>query len=104
MRDWIYVDDHAEAVWQILQKGRRGEVYDVGGKTELSNLELLNVLIDLIDAQQPGDYRSLIRFVQDRPGHDFRYALDPSKIENELGWQPRTTLKEGLLRTIRWYS
>ena len=104
VRDWIYVDDHAEAVWQILQKGRRGEVYDVGGKTELSNLELLNVLIDLIDAQQPGDYRSLIRFVQDRPGHDFRYALDPSKIENELGWQPRTTLKEGLLRTIRWYS
>jgi dTDP-glucose 4,6-dehydratase len=104
IRDWIYVDDHAEAVWRILQLGKKGEVYDVGGKTELSNLELLHLLIDLIHSQRPGDYRSLIRFVQDRPGHDFRYALDPSKIENELGWQPKTTLNDGLLRTIRWYA
>lgn len=104
VRDWIYVDDHAEAVWRILQLGKKGEVYDVGGKTELSNLELLNLLIDLIQSQRPGDYRSLIRFVQDRPGHDFRYALDTAKIESELGWQPKTTLNDGLLRTIRWYS
>jgi len=103
MRDWLYVDDHAEAVWRILQRGKKGQTYDIGGKTELTNLELLHVLIDLIQAQKPGDYRSLIRFVQDRPGHDFRYAIDCSKMEKELGWQPTTSLKEGLTRTVRWY-
>lgn len=104
VRDWLYVDDHADAIWRILQKGKKGQVYDIGGKTELSNLELLHLLIDLIEEVHPGEYRSLIRFVQDRAGHDFRYALDTTKIEKELGWQPTITLKEGLRRTIRWYA
>ncbi len=103
VRDWLYVDDHAEAVWLILQKGKKGQVYDIGGKTELSNLELLHQLIELVQAERPGDYHSLIRFVQDRPGHDYRYALDAAKIQNELGWQPCISLREGLQRTIRWY-
>jgi len=104
IRDWLYVDDHAEAIWRILQKGKKGGTYAIGGKTELSNLELVHLLISLIHPENPRDLHSLIRFVQDRPGHDFRYALDPSKMEKELHWQPRTSLKEGLLRTIRWYS
>ncbi len=103
IRDWIYVDDHAEAVWHILQKGKKGEAYNIGGRTEISNLELLYLLIDLIQSEYPGNYSSLIHFVQDRPGHDFRYTLNTSKIE-KLGWRPKTFLKEGLLRTIRWYS
>lgn len=104
IRDWLYVDDHAEAIWHILQKGKKRQTYDIGGKTELSNLEMLHALIDLIQSERPGEYHSLIRFVQDRPGHDFRYALDTSKIEQELQWRPKISLKEGLLRTIRWYS
>ena len=103
MRDWVYVDDHAEAVWSILQKGKKGQVYDIGGKTELSNIELLQLLIEQIQVERPGEYQSLIRFVQDRPGHDYRYALDTGKIERELGWQPRTSLREGLRRTILSY-
>ena len=106
VRDWLYVDDHAEAVWTILQKGKAGQTYDIGGGEELSNLELLNRLIDSI-AQETGidplRYRSLIRFVEDRAGHDFRYAIDFSKIRNELGWEPRIALAQGLSRTIRWY-
>lgn len=104
VRDWLYVDDHASAVWLILQKGKKGQVYDIGGNTELSNLELLHQLIALVQAERPGDYHSLIRFVKDRPGHDFRYALDTTKIQNELGWQPRIALREGLQRTIHWYA
>ncbi|MGB7978483.1 MAG: dTDP-glucose 4,6-dehydratase [Chlamydiales bacterium] len=103
VRDWLYVDDHAEAIWRILRYGKKGETYDVGGKGELSNLELLHLLIDLIQIERPGDYRKLIRFVEDRPGHDFRYGLDISKIEFELGWKPIVSLKDGLMRTIRWY-
>ncbi len=103
VRDWLYVDDHADAVWKILQYGKRGETYDIGGKEEKSNLELLLLLIGLLSEEKKGDYASLIRFVADRPGHDFRYAIDTSKIKRELGWQPRTLLKEGLRRTIRWH-
>ncbi len=101
VRDWVYVDDHAEAIWLILQKGKKGQVYDIGGKTELSNLELLHLLIELLQKQRPGSYYSLIRFVQDRAGHDFRYALDTSKIERELKWKPKTPLKKGLENTIK---
>lgn len=104
VRDWLYVDDHAEAIWLILQMGRKGETYDIGGNIELSNLELLHQLIALLQAERPGDYHSLIRFVKDRPGHDFRYAIDTHKIQRELGWQPRTSLREGLQRTISWYA
>jgi dTDP-glucose 4,6-dehydratase len=102
IRDWLYVDDHAEALWLILQKGKKGQVYDIGGKTELTNLELLHLLIDLLEEKIPGHYRSLIRFVEDRPGHDFRYAIDTTKIEKELGWKAKTELKEGLRKTILW--
>ncbi|MDE3047908.1 MAG: GDP-mannose 4,6-dehydratase, partial [Verrucomicrobiota bacterium] len=104
VRDWLYVDDHAEAIWAILQRGQAGQVYDIGGKTELSNLELLHLLIDLMESKRAGQFRSLIRFVQDRPGHDFRYALDTTKIERELNWKPKVSLKEGLLKTIQWYT
>ncbi len=104
VRDWLYVDDHADAIWRILQKGKKGQTYDIGGKTELSNLELLQLLIELIQSERPGEYHSLIRFVQDRAGHDFRYALDTSKIELELDWKPTISFKEGLVRTIRWHS
>jgi dTDP-glucose 4,6-dehydratase len=106
VRDWLYVDDHAEAVWAILQFGRRGQVYDIGGDTEMSNLDILNHLIELLADERKKDvglYRSLIQFVQDRPGHDFRYAIDSTKIKEELSWRPRTSLKEGLEKTIRWY-
>ncbi len=104
VRDWLYVDDHADAIWTILQHGKKGQTYDVGGKTELANLDLLYLLIDLIQKEKPGDYRSLIRFIQDRAGHDYRYALDISKIEKELDWTPKTSLQEGLRRTVRWYA
>jgi dTDP-glucose 4,6-dehydratase len=103
VRDWLYVDDHAEAIWMVMQKGRRGETYSVGGECEKSNLELLHLLIDLIAEKtntDPEIYRSLIRFVEDRAGHDFRYAIDISKIRDELGWRPRTSLRDGLARTI----
>ncbi len=102
VRDWLYVDDHVEAIWEIVQKGRKGQVYDIGGNTELSNLALLERLIAIIQEERPGEYHSLIRFVRDRPGHDYRYALDTSKIRTELQWAPRTTLIEGLRRTVRW--
>lgn len=103
IRDWLYVDDHVEAVWHILRQGKKGQTYDIGGKTELSNLGLLHLLIELLQLERPGEYRSLIQFVQDRPGHDFRYATDTSKIEKELHWKPKVALKEGLVRTMRWF-
>jgi len=106
VRDWLYVDDHADAVWRILRLGKKGQTYDIGGNTELSNLELLLLLIGLLAKETKEDeerYRSLIRFVEDRPGHDFRYAIDTAKIQSELGWVPKTPLADGLARTIRWY-
>jgi dTDP-glucose 4,6-dehydratase len=107
VRDWLYVDDHAEAVWTILQRGKKGETYNIGGGTEFSNLELLRQIIDLLSKEtktDPAEYHSLIRFVEDRPGHDFRYAIDASKIYHELGWTPKTAFSEGLSRTIQWYK
>jgi len=104
VREWIYVDDHADAVWRILQEGKKGEVYDIGGQVELSNLELVYRLIDALAKEKdedPAKYRSLIRFVEDRKGHDFRYAIDGSKIRKELGWVPTTSFEEGLVQTIR---
>ena len=104
IRDWLYVDDHVAAVWRIIQKGKKGESYAIGGRTELTNLELVRRLIELIGGEDRERLHSLIRFVSDRPGHDFRYALDPSKIEKELGWRSQISLEEGLLRTIRSFS
>jgi dTDP-glucose 4,6-dehydratase len=106
VRDWIYVDDHVEAIWTILRKGTSGEVYDVGGHCERSNLELLHGILQQLVETMGGDlekYRALIRFVDDRPGHDFRYAIDASKMFSQFGWKPNTTLNEGLRKTIYFY-
>ena len=103
VRDWIYVDDHVEAIWKILQWGESNETYDVGANEELSNLDLLHRLIEVVaqkTGEDPKTYLSLIEFVGDRPGHDFRYAIDPSKIRKSLGWMPQVTLSEGLKKTV----
>lgn len=107
VRDWLYVDDHAEALWMILEKGQRGEVFDIGGECEKQNLELLKELTALIAQATGADeevYRRLITFVPDRPGHDLRYAIDCSKIKKELGWKPRHSLAMGLKKTVDWYG
>lgn len=98
VRDWIYVRDHSRAIDAVLRRGRVGEVYNIGGQCELTNLELTHRLLNAL-----GKPRTLIRFVQDRPGHDLRYAIDCSKIERELGWKPLTKFDEGLAATIEWY-
>lgn len=98
VRDWIHVLDHCRGVDAALQRGRPGEVYNFGGRTELTNLELTRLLLSLL-----GKPESLIRFVTDRPGHDLRYAIDCSKAETELGWQPQISFEQGLQETIDWY-
>ncbi len=106
IRDWLYVEDHAEAIWLILQKGADGANYNVGGRNEWKNLDLLNKLIDVVaeEAKRPvADLKQLITFVKDRPGHDRRYAIDCSKIERELGWVPKHDFAGGLRETVRWY-
>jgi dTDP-glucose 4,6-dehydratase len=103
VRDWVFVDDHSEAVWLILEKGKKGEVYDIGGECERSNLELVHHLMAQYAALGL-ETSSSITLVSDRPGHDFRYAIDCSKIKKELGWAPRHTLAEGLCKTILWYT
>ncbi len=106
VRDWLFVDDHAEALWMILEKGKSGEVYDIGGETEVRNIDLLHTLIDCLAprlSQDAQKLRNLITFVKDRPGHDFRYAIDCKKIKNELGWTQRHTLPQGLEKTVAWY-
>jgi dTDP-glucose 4,6-dehydratase len=99
VRDWIHVRDHCAAIDRVWREGRPGEVYNIGGRSERTNLELTQALLDAL-----GKPRSLIRFVPDRPGHDRRYAIDCSKIESELGWRPKYTLEEGLRETITWYQ
>jgi dTDP-glucose 4,6-dehydratase len=104
VRDWLYVEDHAEALWLILEKGLRGEVYTIGGSNEIRNIDLLHCLIDqLADYKNPSELHRLITFVKDRPGHDFRYAIDSTKIQQQLGWIKRHTLQEGLKKTVEWY-
>jgi dTDP-glucose 4,6-dehydratase len=107
VRDWIYVEDHAEAIWMVLQKGKTGERYNIGGESELDNLTLVRTLCGKM-ARRAGkpedDYHRLIRFVKDRPGHDRRYAIDSEKILRELGWSRRTCFEEGIEKTIDWYS
>ena len=106
VRDWLYVDDHAEAIWLVLKRGKTGESYNVGGRAEWANLPLLERLIEIVAEQvgrDPAALRSLITFVKDRPGHDRRYAVDSSKIERELGFQQRHSLDTGLAETVRWY-
>ncbi|MDR1903481.1 MAG: dTDP-glucose 4,6-dehydratase [Treponema sp.] len=106
IRDWVYVDDHNRAVWNILQKGVTGEKYNVGGENEWENIRLLNVLIDIVSKKAGLDaekVRGTITFVKDRPGHDRRYAIDCSKIKRELGWKQSVNFEEGLEKTAAWY-
>ncbi len=98
VRDWLYVEDHCKAIDLILHKGRIGEVYNVGGHNEKANIEVVKAIIHAL-----GKDESLIRYVKDRPGHDMRYAIDPTKIQNELGWYPETSFNDGLRLTINWY-
>lgn len=106
VRDWLYVEDHAAALEQIFHRGSVGATYNVGGSCERSNLELVQLLCSIADQQlgrEPGSSAKLIDFVTDRPGHDFRYAVDHSKLTRELGWKPETALQDGLQRTFAWY-
>ena len=106
VRDWLYVEDHCEAIARVLEKGRPGETYNIGGWNEKSNIEIVETICDLVDEMAPGkasSRRSLITYVKDRPGHDRRYAMDAGKIERELGWRPKETLGTGLRKTVRWY-
>ena len=105
VRDWLYVADHCEAIRVVLDRGKAGETYNVGGNSEKRNLEVVHALCDALQESKPraGGYRDLVKFVTDRPGHDRRYAIDARKIRRELGWQPRETFETGLAATVRWY-
>jgi len=105
IRDWLYVEDHAHALYTVLTKGKIGETYNIGGFNEKKNLDVVNAICDLLDRIRPGatSYRSLITRVDDRPGHDRRYAIDATKISKELGWEPKETFETGLMKTVQWY-
>jgi dTDP-glucose 4,6-dehydratase len=106
IRDWLYVEDHADALLLVLEKGTIGRSYNIGGENERTNLELVQTLCKILDRLKPrtvGTYADLITFVQDRPGHDARYAIDPGRIRDELGWSPSVTVEEGLEKTVQWY-
>ena len=99
VRDWIFVEDHARAIWMIYEKGRSGEVYNIGARNERPNLEVVTSILDAL-----GKPHSLIQYITDRPGHDRRYAIDSAKVETEIGWKTQTTWEDGLTKTIRWYQ
>jgi dTDP-glucose 4,6-dehydratase len=107
VRDWLYVEDHCRAIWQVLRCGRLGETYNIGGWNEMTNLEVVRTLCATLDRLKPRDdglsYASQITFVADRPGHDRRYAIDARKIEREMGWRPRETFESGIQKTVQWY-
>jgi dTDP-glucose 4,6-dehydratase len=105
IRDWLYVDDHADALMFVAAQGEVGQSYNIGGHNERKNIEVVELICDLISELKPTglDYRKLITFVDDRPGHDLRYAIDNSKITRELGWRPRETFATGLRKTVKWY-
>jgi dTDP-glucose 4,6-dehydratase len=107
IRDWLYVDDHAEALLLVLQKGKVGETYNIGGHNEKTNLEVVEAICDLLDELKPdakiGSRRKLIKFVTDRPGHDHRYAIDAGRIGRDLGWKPKENFASGLRKTVAWY-
>jgi dTDP-glucose 4,6-dehydratase len=106
VRDWLYVGDHCDGIRVVLEKGRVGETYNIGGESERKNIDLVHTLCGLLDKSKPrakGRYADLISFVKDRPGHDRRYAMDIAKIRRELGWAPRESFESGLEKTVRWY-
>jgi dTDP-glucose 4,6-dehydratase len=106
VRDWLYVRDHAEALWQVLTRGRNGETYNIGAHNEWANIRIVELICDLIDELGPqtgGRSRELITFVKDRPGHDRRYAIDASKTKNELGWSPAFKFEQAIRETVEWY-
>lgn len=105
VRDWLFVDDHADALLRVLQAGRQGETYNIGGSTELPNIEVVKAICTVLDELRPAEapHSRLVTYVQDRPGHDFRYAIDDRKLREELGWTPRTAFVDGLRQTVAWY-
>jgi len=107
VRDWLYVEDHCHAVSVVLERGRPGETYNIGGWNEKPNIEIVETVCSILDQACPQDpvvpHRNLITFVKDRPGHDRRYAMDARKIERDLGWKPRETFETGIRKTIDWY-
>jgi dTDP-glucose 4,6-dehydratase len=105
IRDWLHVEDHCSGILSVLQKGRVGETYCIGGASEKTNLEVIDTLCDILDRHQPSGapHNQLKNFVTDRPGHDHRYAIDFSKIKNELGWEPSYSFEEGMVQTVQWY-
>ncbi|HOO91483.1 MAG TPA: dTDP-glucose 4,6-dehydratase [Syntrophales bacterium] len=107
VRDWLYVEDHCDAIWTIMKSGRRGETYNIGGKMEMENIVIVEMICDILDEitglGSNGPRRNLITFVKDRPGHDRRYAIDFSKLHNELKWSPRESFESGIRKTISWY-
>ncbi len=105
VRDWLYVEDHADALLTVLAKGQLGRSYNIGGENEARNIDLVQMICALLDEMHPqgAPHDRLITFVTDRPGHDARYAIDPSRIRTELGWRPSVTLQEGLRRTVQWF-
>jgi dTDP-glucose 4,6-dehydratase len=105
VRDWLYVEDHADALLRVLEHGRVGRSYNIGGENEARNIDIVQMICALLDEMRPGGapHARLITYVADRPGHDLRYAIDPARIREELGWRPSVTLEEGLRRTVAWY-
>ncbi|MDP4893597.1 dTDP-glucose 4,6-dehydratase [Cypionkella sp.] len=106
VRDWLYVEDHADALLLVVEKGALGRSYNIGGENERSNLQLVQTLCQILDSKRPkpvGSYADQITFVTDRPGHDARYAIDPTRIREELGWRPSVTVEQGLEKTVQWY-
>ena len=105
VRDWLYVEDHADALLLVVAKGELGRSYNIGGENEAKNIDIVRTICALLDEMRPAGapHDRLITYVTDRPGHDLRYAIDPSRIRQELGWRPSVTLEEGLRRTVRWY-
>jgi len=107
VRDWLFVDDHVEALLRVAEKGAPGEIYNIGGRAERTNLDLVKLVCRILDDALPASahkpHESLIKFVDDRPGHDFRYAINCDKIERALGWKPSVTIEEGMRRTVAWY-
>ena len=107
IRDWLFVEDHYDAIYSVLQNGTIGETYNIGGNNEISNIDIVNTICSILDELKPRSggksYNNLITFVADRPGHDFRYAIDATKINNTLGWSPKETFASGIRKTIQWY-